>query len=60
MTIREWREYMGWSQTELARRSGYDQKQLWMWERGVHTPKVTTAIDIAQAFGTTVEMIRWL
>ena len=41
----------GWSQRELARRSGVDQSRISAWERGVHSPSVATLNRVVAAAG---------
>lgn len=56
--IRELREKKGWSQSELARRSGVKQGVLSYIESGkTKNPRVDTLSAIALALGVTVEKL---
>lgn len=54
--IQHLRESHGWSQAELARRSGYSIKTIWKAETGRRLKRQTLA-DIAAALGTQIEAI---
>lgn len=47
--IFKFREYRGWTQTELARRTGITRNYLSIIERGMRTPSLETLQAIAKA-----------
>ncbi len=49
------REARGWTQTEVARRSGVNRVSVVFMEGGKTTPRPMTVKRIARAFGLTVE-----
>lgn len=53
--IREHRQRLGWSQADLAERSGVSRQLVGAVESGRHTPNVGAAISIAHALGCSVE-----
>ena len=56
--IRELREKLGWSQNELARRSGVKQGVLSDIESGkTRHPRIDTMISISKALGVPVEAL---
>ena len=56
--IKEIREKLGWSQMELARRSGVKQSALSQIEAGiVNNPRIDTMMKIAEALGVTVDQL---
>ena len=52
--IYELRDRRGWSQVELARRSGLSRTTIWNIESGGYSPSMTTLSKIASAFGMNV------
>lgn len=62
--IRETREQRGWSQQELAERTGVDRKTISRWEAGTNVPDPEQAIAAASALGLSSESafraIGWL
>jgi transcriptional regulator with XRE-family HTH domain len=48
--IRRHREARGWSQRELARRIGYSQASVKLWEQAKILPRVDAQIALAHAF----------
>lgn len=55
-TVREAREARGWTQTELAHRSGLKQHAISRLEAGDVVPTLSTLEKIAQAFGGHVQV----
>lgn len=55
--IRAERRARGWSQTELARRSGLTRQLVSAVEAGRQTPGVTAALALAGSLGTSVEQL---
>ncbi len=55
--IKNWREYHGISQRELARKVGITSAAMSGIERGVHLPNVLLAIRIAKALGVSTEQL---
>ncbi|MGD0091724.1 MAG: S24 family peptidase [Planctomycetota bacterium] len=51
--IRERRQQLGISQTELGRRSGVTIKQVWKWEKGIDDPSSNKIEGIAKGLGVT-------
>jgi transcriptional regulator with XRE-family HTH domain len=49
--LRDTRQLRGWSQYELERRSGINQKSISNYERGVQTPSAATLHKLADALG---------
>jgi XRE family transcriptional regulator, regulator of sulfur utilization len=50
-TIQTLREQQGWSQKELAQRSGVSQGQISIMERGEGNPSLSILDQVAKAFG---------
>lgn len=55
--IRAWREYLGFSEEEVAVRAGMKQPSLARIERGDRTLRKTTLLKIAKAMGISVEQL---
>ena len=51
--VREARLALGWTQEELAERSGFSQQYVSGLERGTRNPTVVTLHELAQALKTT-------
>lgn len=51
------REAKGWNKAELARRSGVSESTIGRYERGIQSPTVDTARDLADALDVSLE---WL
>jgi transcriptional regulator with XRE-family HTH domain len=49
--LRRIRKARGWTQEELAERSGLSQQYLSDLERGKRNPTIVTIYELAQAFG---------
>jgi len=56
-TIRDYREARGWSQAELAFRSGVSPSTVYNWERGRNEPRVAQLRTLARVLGVTMENI---
>lgn len=55
--IREFREAQGWTQLQLANRTGLSRKTVNTVENGVFVPSVIVALKLARALGTSVEAL---
>lgn len=53
--IKEYRELLGWSQSELSRRSGVPQSAISRYEAGEQEPGYSRLKRIADALGISVE-----
>ena len=53
--VREHRERLGWSQEQLAKKSGVGQSTISEIEAGKHVPTVEVALMLTKALGTTIE-----
>jgi transcriptional regulator with XRE-family HTH domain len=51
--VKEARLALGWSQEELAVRSGFAQQYISGLERGLRNPTIVSLFEISQALGTT-------
>ena len=56
-TIRELREEQGWSQFDLAVKTGVTPGTVGNWERGQNEPKVTQLRRLARVFGVSMDDI---
>jgi transcriptional regulator with XRE-family HTH domain len=56
-TIRELREERGWSQFELAVKTGVTPSTISNWERGMTEPKVSQLRRLAELFGVSMDVI---
>ncbi|MEW6693817.1 transcriptional regulator, y4mF family [Tepidimonas thermarum] len=54
---RAWREHLGLTQAEVARRAGMSQAALSQIESGEHKPRKATREKLAKALGITVEQL---
>ena len=52
--IKECREALGWSQEQLAQKSGVGRSTISEAESGAHVPTLEAALRLAQALETTV------
>jgi transcriptional regulator with XRE-family HTH domain len=48
--LKEYRLHKGWTQEELAHRSGYDSRYINMLERGRRNPSIRALVDLCQSF----------
>lgn len=55
--IEEVRRSRGWSQAELARRSGLTQQAIQRYESGEREPKVSAVVSMAAALGVTISYL---
>jgi transcriptional regulator with XRE-family HTH domain len=55
--LRQWREFKGLEQTEIAARMGLARQQVSRWERGETSPNVWDALDLAGILEVTVEQL---
>lgn len=58
--LKEERARLGWTQADLAARTGVTRKTINTVENGVFTPSTTLALKLAAALGVTVEALFWL
>ena len=58
--VRELRQAEGWTQLELAERTGVSRKTVNTIENGVFTPSTIVALKMARALGRRVEDLFWL
>jgi transcriptional regulator with XRE-family HTH domain len=56
-TIRELREERGWSQFQLAVKTGVTPGTVGNWERGQNEPKATQLRRLAEVFGVSMDVI---
>jgi len=55
------REKHGWSQTELAARSGVPYETIYRTERGTHhEPRISVAVKLARALGVSLDVLAGL
>ena len=57
LKLKSWREAMGWSQTELARRSGVSQSHISDIERNAVIPSVVVAKHLADACSCSINRL---
>ncbi len=55
--VRAWREHLGFTQTEVARRAGMSQAALSQIESGSHTIRKATREKLARAMGITAAQL---
>jgi putative transcriptional regulator len=55
--LKEERARLGWTQADLAARTGVTRKTINTVENGVFTPSTTLALKLAVALGVTVEAL---
>lgn len=55
--IKQARNARGWSQGELARRSGTTQQAIQRYESGKREPKVSAVVSMAAALGVTISYL---
>ncbi len=55
--VRAWREHLGLTQTEVARRAGMSQAALAQIESGEHRPRKATLEKLAEALGITADQL---
>ena len=53
--VREYREERGWSQGQLARKSGVGRSTISEAETGEHAPSLEAALRLARALGSMVD-----
>lgn len=58
--VREWREQKGWTQVQLAERTGVSRKTVNTIENHVFEPSTLVALKLARALGAGVEDLFWL
>lgn len=58
--VRELREARGWTQLELAERTGVSRKTVNTIENGALNPSTYISLRLARALGETVERMFWL
>jgi len=54
---RAWREHLGFTQTEVAKRAGITQAALAQMESGEHKARKATKVKLAEALGITIEQL---
>ena len=52
--LKELREQAGWSQKELAEKSGLNQRTISHWEQGLRDPAWTSVLALARALNVSV------
>lgn len=57
MTLKQYRENKGLSQTALANKVGLKQTTISQYENGLRIPKMTIAIKLAKVLGVSVDEI---
>lgn len=55
--VKAWREYLGMTQEQVAKKTGMEQSAIARLERGGVTPRLATLKKIAMAMGISVEQI---
>ena len=55
--VREWREQVGWSQGELARRLGVSRQTVNAVETDKYDPSLPLALRLAKLFGQPVDQL---
>lgn len=55
--VKEYRVALGWSQEQLARKSGVSRTTISETESGSHIPTLETALRLAEAMDTTVNKL---
>lgn len=58
--VRERRDQQGWTQVELAQRTGVSRKTVNTIENNVFEPSTLVALKLARALGAQVEDLFWL
>lgn len=58
--VRELREARGWTQLQLAERTGVSRKTVNTIESGALNPSTFISLRLARALGETVEQLFWL
>ncbi len=58
LRLRELRDAAGWTQAELASRSGVSERAVAQWERGIRQPSWEHVIALADALGVSTEAFR--
>lgn len=58
--LKEERARLGWTQADLAARTGVTRKTINTVENGVFTPSTVLALRLAQVLETPVETLFWL
>ncbi len=55
--IKEYREALGWSQEQLARKSGVSRSTIGDVETGAHMPTIEVVLRLAEALETPIEKL---
>ena len=55
--IKEYREALGWSQEQLARKSGVSRSAIGDVETGAHMPTIEVVLRLAEALETPIEKL---
>jgi ribosome-binding protein aMBF1 (putative translation factor) len=55
--LRAWRRWLGWSQSELARRAGVTQAQVARFETGKGIPRADTLLRLSNAMGVMADLL---
>lgn len=55
--IKEYREALGWSQEQLARKSGVSRSTIGGVETGAHMPTIEVVLRLAEALETPIEKL---
>ncbi len=59
-SLKVWRAKFNYTQADLAQIAGVSRKTISTLERGVYTPSVGLAMNIAEIFNTSVEQVFYL
>jgi ribosome-binding protein aMBF1 (putative translation factor) len=55
--LKAWRRWLGWSQSELARKAGITQAQVARFESGKGTPRADTLLRLSNAMGVMADLL---
>lgn len=55
--IKEYREALGWSQEQLARKSGVSRSAVSEAESGAHVPTLEAALRLSEALGVSMDKL---
>ena len=55
--IKEYREALGWSQEQLARKSGVSRSAVSEAENGTHVPTLEAALRLSDALGVSMDKL---
>ena len=55
LALKQQRESMGLSQSQLAKKTGIKQQNISRWENNTHIPNVLQCLTLANYYGITIE-----